>query len=72
MTLIGCRFGISTKNEIDSVALLIYVDGTFHPPNMPSPWAQTILGDEGPKRHWAGIWLYDAGYDRIIASWLLL
>lgn len=56
----------------DSVALLIYVDGTFHPPKMPSSWAQTILGDEGPKRHWAGIWLYDAVYDRIIASWLLL
>jgi hypothetical protein len=52
------------------VALLIYIDGVFHPPKMPSSWAQMILGEEGPKRHWAGIWLYDAVYDRIIANWL--
>jgi hypothetical protein len=52
------------------VALLIYIDGVFHPPKMPSSWAQTILGEEGPKRHWAGIWLYDAVYNRIIANWL--
>lgn len=52
------------------VALLIYIDGVFHPPKMRSAWARPILGDEGPKRHWAGIWLYDVAYDRIIASWL--
>lgn len=52
------------------VALLIYIDGVFHPPKMPSSWARTILGNEGPQRNWAGIWLYDAAYDRIIANWL--
>jgi hypothetical protein len=51
------------------VALLIYIDGVLHPPKMRSAWAQTILGDEGSKRHWAGIWLYDAASDRIVASW---
>jgi hypothetical protein len=52
------------------VALLIYVDGVYHPPKMPSSWAQSILANEGPKGHWAGIWLYDGVYDRVIASWL--
>ena len=62
----------SKKYQISGrpVALPIYIDGVFHPPQMPSSWAPTILGEEGPKRHWAGIWLYDAVYDRIIANWL--
>ena len=42
------------------LALLIYLDGVFHPPKMPPSWARTILEDEGPSRHWVGIWLYDA------------
>lgn len=52
------------------VALLIYIDGVFHPPKMPSAWAGTILRDEGAKGPWAGIWLYDVAYDRVIANWL--
>jgi hypothetical protein len=50
-------------------ALLIYLDGVFHLPKMPPSWARTILEDEGPNRHWVGIWLYDAVYDRVLASW---
>jgi hypothetical protein len=51
------------------LALLIYLDGVFHPPKMPPSWARTILEEEGPNRNWVGIWLYDAVYDRIVASW---
>jgi hypothetical protein len=51
------------------VVLLIYIDGIYHPPKMPSVWAQSTLAVEGPKWHWAGIWLYDAVYDRVIANW---
>jgi hypothetical protein len=52
------------------VALLIYIDGVFHPPGMLSEWAQTILNCEGPKTHWAGIWLYDVVRGQIVAKWL--
>jgi hypothetical protein len=52
-----------------SVALLIYIDGIFHPPKMLAAWGQRILDDEGPKQRWAVIWVYDAVYDRVMASW---
>ena len=52
------------------VALLIYIDGVFHRPGMPSHWAQPILEEEGPKQQWAGIWLYDDFRGRVVAKWL--
>ena len=60
-----------TKYETDGrpIGLLVFIDGVFHPPRMPACWAQAILEKEGPKERWVSIWLYDAVYDRIIASW---
>jgi len=52
-----------------SVALVIYIDGVFHPPKMIAAWGQRILDNEGPKQRWSEIWVYDAVYDHVIASW---
>jgi hypothetical protein len=54
------------------VSLLIYSDGVLHPSKMPAMWAAPILEEEGLRRQWLGIWLYDSAYDRIVASWLRL
>jgi hypothetical protein len=52
------------------VMLLIYIDGALHPPRMLPALASTILEEQGPKRHWAGIWLYDDAVMDVIARWV--
>jgi hypothetical protein len=61
----------ATRYETDDrpVGLLIYIDGVVHPPKMPESWAQAILKEKGPNERWSGIWLYDAVYDKVVASW---
>lgn len=49
--------------------LLIYIDGVFHPPGMRPEWARTILQEVVTKQRWAGLWLYDTVYDKVIATW---
>jgi hypothetical protein len=51
------------------LGLLIYIDGLFHPPHMPMRWARAVFEEKGPTARWTGIWLYDAVYNTVVASW---
>jgi hypothetical protein len=51
------------------IGLLVFIDGVFHPPHMPAPWARAVFEEKGPMERWNGIWLYDAVYDTVVASW---
>jgi hypothetical protein len=57
------------ETEGRPIALLVFIDGVFHPPRMPVSWAKAVLEKEGPKGRWNSIWLYDVIYDKVIASW---
>ncbi len=61
----------ASKYETDGrpIGLLIFIDGVFHPPKMPTPWARAILEEKGPTERWNGIWLYDAVNEKVVASW---
>jgi hypothetical protein len=57
------------QHACSPLALLIHIDGIFHPPRMRPEWAEAIFQEEGGASRWDGLWLYDAVYDKVVARW---
>ena len=51
------------------LALLVWIDGIYHPEGMPPSWASTILQEVGPASRWVHIWVYDQPRQRVVATW---
>jgi hypothetical protein len=51
------------------LALLVWIDGIYHPEGMQPSWASTILREVGPASRWVHIWVYDQPRQRVVATW---
>lgn len=51
------------------LALVVFIDGLFHPAGMPAEWARAILEEEGPAGRWTEIWVYDDHRGVIVSHW---